>query len=235
MRRLDRVLIWAVPTLLGILIALCAVYAAKKGVLSLNWLKSNKDALSAANSIIATIVLLAGGLIGYLRFFRGRTLTSRVELSLSADVVESPESRFLHSVTVSVKNIGTIAILSPRPFLQVTTWQGDAPRASDPIECTWQDTAADKHSKHRIWRKYRFFGIDPGETADFCHEQFFPHEVWAVSYAASITSGNSVWAKKKTIKSGTTDNGADAADKSPMLSVKHRKWRDVARSYLHWR
>lgn len=172
------------------------------------------------------------GSYSYLRFFRGRTLTSRVELSLSADVVESPEGKLLHNVTVSVKNIGTITILSPRPFIQVKTWQGGEPQAGDPIECTWQDTAADSLSRRRFWKRYRFFGIDPGETADFCHEQFFPHEVWAVSYTASVTSGNSIWAKKKTIKSGMTNTSVDAADNSPIPDVKHRKLRDVARFFL---
>jgi hypothetical protein len=167
------------------------VYAAKVGVLSLGWLQSRKDAI---NSIVGVIVLLAGSTIGYLRFFRGRTLTSRLELSISVDTLESPRSGILHSVTVSAKNIGTIAIWGPHPRLHITTWHEDETRQNRVVDGVWQDTAVD-HS-----RKRKVFLIDSGETADFCHEQLFPQCVWAVSYTAAVTSGGTTWAKTKTVE-----------------------------------
>jgi hypothetical protein len=142
--RFDRVRVWATPVLLAVLVALGMVYAAKVGVLSLGWLQSRKDAFAAINSIVGVIVLLAGSTIGYLRFFRGRTLTSRVELSISVDRLESPRSGFLHSVTVSAKNIGTIAIWAPRPRLQITTWHEDETRQNRIVDGVWRLSDLDR-------------------------------------------------------------------------------------------
>lgn len=114
----------ATPALLAILTALLRIYFHKVGVLSLDWLEINKDALAAISSLCSTVALVVASILAYYRFFRGRTLTTRAELSIDIDAISGPDGINLHSISVSAKNIGTVTIWDPQ--LVVILWQGTA-------------------------------------------------------------------------------------------------------------
>lgn len=84
MRRIDRLRIWATPVLLAVVTILALALARKVGVLSLDWLKSNKDALAAINSAVSIVAVLVASVLAYYRFFRGRTLATRADLSIES-------------------------------------------------------------------------------------------------------------------------------------------------------
>src|SRR3712207_2475625 len=98
MRLIDRVRIWLVPALLAAVVVLTVVYAARRGVISTSWLKANKDAVAAVNSIVSMTVVLVASVLGYYRFFRGRTWTTRADLALAVDIAHGPGSTVLHSI-----------------------------------------------------------------------------------------------------------------------------------------
>jgi hypothetical protein len=196
---LHRMRFWATPVLLAALAVLLLAYSRKVGVLSLGWLKVNKDALAAINSLCSTVAVVVAGILAYYRFFRGRTLTTRAELSIDVDVIDGPESVRLHSVAVSVKNIGTVTIWDPQLFVYVAARHRDTRVSKSQID-QWPE-----FSDHQIGARPRVTAIDSGESADFSTECCFSEDVWVVTYTAILncTTGDS-WLKSRTIKGSET-------------------------------
>jgi hypothetical protein len=86
------------------------------------WLSANKDTLSALSTLLNIIVLIIGGFLAYLRFFRGRIFYSRAGLNPTVDVLGTPESFNSHAVTIEITNIGTLSIWDTRPVVVVTKY-----------------------------------------------------------------------------------------------------------------
>jgi hypothetical protein len=188
--------LWATPILQAILAALLLVYFHKVGILSLDWLKTNNDALAAISSLCSTVALVVASILAYYRFFRGRTLTTRAELSIDINAIHGPENIILHSISVSAKNIGTVTIWDPQLIVYVSARHDDGHVSESKID-QWCD-----FSGGRINTKVLLSTIDSGESADFSAENCFDGDVWAVTYTAilSCTTGDS-WLKKRTVRS----------------------------------
>ncbi|GIH04052.1 hypothetical protein Rhe02_21190 [Rhizocola hellebori] len=201
MRGIDRLRLWVTPILLLVLLGLGVAYLFKAGILSGAWFASNKDILDAVNSLITSAVLLTAGILGYYKFFRGRTLTTRAAMELRVDVIDGGQSGHLHCLTVSAKNIGTVSILEPQLVVEVTARRQDAVNASETVSQWFESSDHDRGTRRR------FGVIDSDETATFVAERFFRADVWAVTYSAvlSCTSGDS-WSRRITVK-----NTADAS------------------------
>jgi hypothetical protein len=176
-------------------------YARKVGVLSLDWLKDNKDALDAINTIVTILALSVAGVLAYYRFFRGRTLATRADLSIDVDVIKGPQENFLHSIMVSVNNKGTVTIWEPRLVARVIArnTNGDT---SESIIDKWQ---GDEGEGEGEGIERRFTTIDSEETSDFFTERFFSKDIWAVTYIVTMnsTTGDS-WTKVKTVENRDT-------------------------------
>jgi hypothetical protein len=89
-----------------LVITLLFADAWKYGIVSADWLGKRKDALSSLSSIITMLILLAGSTFSYYRFFRGKTLSLRLELSVDVSIHETPHATLLHAITVTAENVG---------------------------------------------------------------------------------------------------------------------------------
>ena len=191
---LNRCRMWATPVLAAVLALLLLAYGRKVGILSTPWLTSHKDALAAVSTALSAAGILLGGLLAYYRFFRGRTLSTRAELAIDVDVIPAPGAQLLHSVTVSVKNVGTVTIWEPRPVIEVMSRHADGTVSSFTIAKWFEMPDGDQGSS-------RLSALDSGETADFFTQQLFEANVWAVTYAATITcSTGDSWTKLRAVE-----------------------------------
>lgn len=205
-------LVW--PVLLAATAVLLLVYFRKIGVLSLDWLKVNKDALAAIGGLCSTTAVIVASILAYCRFFHGRTLTTRAELSINVDVIDGLENAYLHSINVSVKNIGTATIWDPRLSVHVAVRNNDAPGLEFKID-RWRETSEFSKPRPRgtIAKKLGAEPremIDSGEVADFFAEREIGKDAWAVTYTAIFdcstiigTPSNS-WLRSRTVKNSET-------------------------------
>jgi hypothetical protein len=164
----------------------------------LTWdaLAARRDALAAAASIVTTAVLLTGAVLSYFRFFRGRTLSVRAEISLIAIPLNAPDGRFLHTLTLQLKNVGSMAIWDPVPRIAIHAHTHSGVEDRGIIE-HWYDPLEAPDGRKRI------AVVDAGETAQFFTHQSFPPTDWAVTYIATVTCDTGdVWKCASTVANG---------------------------------
>lgn len=193
----------ATPVFSLILAILLCAYARKLGVLSTFWLASHKDALAAVNSVVSATAVLVAGVLAYYRFFRGRTFATRAELAIDVKLINGPESKLLHVITVSIKNVGTVTIWDPHPVIDLTMRHVDGTKTSATIS-DWYE-APDK-----VGESPRLSALDSGETGDFFTLQFFDSNIWAVTYAVTVSCATGdTWIKLRTVENRLTDKKHD--------------------------
>ena len=174
-----------------LLIALTLANAWKYRIVSAEWFTEQKDALSALNSIVTMLILMAGAVFSYYRFFRGRTLSLRTELNVNVSVHQTPEQYRIHAITLTVKNVGSSTIWNPKPLiaLHIHGPKGVAERRE--ITDWWEEEASSEHLAPVI---------DSGETVTFFAQQRIPDGAWAVTYSASLRADQGdVWHVSKTV------------------------------------
>jgi len=184
---------WLRAVLGAVALLLLAANAVKYGFLSWQWLDDHGDALDAAYSAVSIVAILVGGLLAYYRFFRGRTLATRAELSIDVDVLEAPHRRFMHAITVRVKNVGTVTIWEPRPIIDGVEHRADGMERRFQI-ARWYEPSETSGDPPQVGL------LDSGESGDFFAQRTFDADVWAVTYAPTVrcASGDS-WTKLKTV------------------------------------
>src|SRR6478736_2620036 len=116
LRRNKGVITFAVSLLVLLLLV---ANAWKLHLVSVQLLAAKKDAISAVTSVASAVVLIAGAIFSYYRFFRGRTLSLRLELSLCVSVHDTPNGVLLHSIDLRAKNVGTSTVWNPVPKIIV--------------------------------------------------------------------------------------------------------------------
>lgn len=174
-------------------IALLAANAWKHQILSATWLKSQKDALAALNSIVTLLVFLAASVFSYYRFFRGRTLSLRAELNLDVSVHETPNESNLHAFTLTAKNVGTSTIWNPIPKITAVTHGPNSTEEKRDIVNWFEQHPTDGP-------KGTAAVIEADETVSFFGRQSVLKSAWAVTYTASVTADSGdTWFASKTI------------------------------------
>ncbi len=143
-----------------------------------DWLAKQKDALTALNSIVTMLILIAGSIFSYYRFFRGRTLSLRSELSLDVSVHQTPEQYFIHAIALTAKNVWGSTIWNPKPSI-VMHIHGPKDVEQHKVINNWWEEPGNEDQKTAIV-------IDPAETVGFFARQDIPATVWAVTYMASL-------------------------------------------------
>lgn len=150
----------------------------KHWLVSAKWLQDQKEALAALSSMLTMLILLVGAIFSYYRFFKGRTLSLRLELSITVSIHETPLDKKLHAITITAKNVGTSTVWNPKPEVQAKTHgRSDIERMWNIME--WQPLDKYKHTLALI---------ESGETATFFALQEIPNEACAVTYFASVTA-----------------------------------------------
>jgi hypothetical protein len=151
----------------------------KRGVLSLEALGSYKDAIGTANDVVTIVAIAVGGIFSYLKFFRGRIMAQRAELSISVSVYDTTRPFLLHVVTLRAKNVGSVTIWSPEATIDMSMW--DSEEIPAPVRISsWIKQTRKSAGMLEV--------IEPGESACFVAVRKVPSDVWMVSYRAGISS-----------------------------------------------
>lgn len=66
--------------------------------------------IDSSQKLVTALGIIIGGIWAWLKFFRGRTFRSRIELIVSAKVIMSGTSKFL-KVTMEMKNVGLSQVI----------------------------------------------------------------------------------------------------------------------------
>ncbi|MEH6436901.1 hypothetical protein [Massilia sp. DD77] len=180
-------------------IVLALSNAWKHELVSSRWLAGQKDALAALNSIVTMLILVAGSIFSYYRFFKGRTLSLRVELSLEASVHQTPEQYRIHAISLSAKNVGSSTVWNPTPQITVQIHGPDGAAETRHIT-QWSEEAGSEANMAAV--------IDAGEAAFFFAHQHIPDSAWAVTYFASMKADQGdEWHISKTISNKEPKSG----------------------------
>ena len=174
-----------------IVILLLIANAWKHQVLSTEWLKNQKEALAALNSIVTLFVFIAGAVFSYYRFFRGRTLSLRADPQIDVSVHPTDGSSNIHAYELSIKNVGTSTIWNPKPHLKLIIHGPSSIESEREISGWYEEAKANEHTVPVI---------EADERVSFFGHQQIQSEAWAVTYIASIEadSGDS-WHISKTV------------------------------------
>jgi hypothetical protein len=154
----------------------------KHGYVSGNTLKDNKDALASIASVGNIIALTFGSVLGYYRFFNGRTFSVKAELNLSVEAV-SLEDRVLHSIILHVKNVGSVTIWQPNvDFYKIERTESghEQPQKFDPHDFGFED----------VGRTTNIPIIDAGSSVSFFGTAYISKAVPAVIYVAELTASS---------------------------------------------
>lgn len=175
----------------------------KRGLISREILRQNKDTILAASSLVNTLLLIIAALLSYFRFFHGRTFSSRAELEVEATVYDTTEDFRLHSVVVDVKNVGSAPIWDPK--ITVTP-HPHGPPSDKLILGQWQPQAMtdDCVSRAQV--------IDSGETASFFAQLHVAKLAWATTYVVQLDSrSKDRWQKVVTVSNEFAAGGGEKA------------------------
>jgi len=174
-----------------LIITLTIANAWKYEVVSAEWLTEQKDALSALSSIVTMLILLAGSVFSYYRFFRGRTLSLRAELVLNASIHATPEKYLIHAITLTAKNVGSTTIWNPKPVISVRIHGPKEIQERREINDWWEEETGGQQTAAVI---------DPGETVSFFAQQHVPEQAWAVTYTAALRADiGDIWYVSRTV------------------------------------
>ncbi|HEV7507316.1 MAG TPA: hypothetical protein VGS07_20680 [Thermoanaerobaculia bacterium] len=159
----------------------------KWGLLTWDTFKDHKDSLGAASSVVSMVVLTVGAVLSYFRFFHGRTFATRAELDLVVCVYSLPNGRMLHTISLSLKNVGGSAIWNPQPVIAITVTDDSGSHSADAIN-RWWDPLVPTDGAMRV------AVVDTGETVRFPTYRDFDAQAWIVTYFASVTcDSGDVW------------------------------------------
>jgi hypothetical protein len=116
-----------------------------------------KNILEVAQKALTILALLAGGVWGYYKFFKGRVFRIRLEPTISGRVLPLNNSTYL-LVTISLKNVGLskVDLEQEGTGLRLSTHKA-VPRLDDPIEADWSHLTTFPVFREHAW-------IEPGET-----------------------------------------------------------------------
>lgn len=182
----------------------------KHGFLTVESLKDNKDALDGASSAISILVLTIGAVLSYFRFFHGRTFATRAELDLVVCVYSLPNGCMLHTISLSLKNVGASAIWNPQPVIAITV-ADEAGSRSGGLITRWMDPLEPSDGAMRV------AVVDTGETGRFPFQRTFAAEVWTVTYLASVTcDSGDVWKHVHIVRNVAPSHG----DQAPNTHLK---------------
>ena len=162
----------------------------KYGLVSAGLLSRNKDAISAATSIIGSLTLLIGAFLTYYRFFRGRTFSARAEIAINASIHQSGGDFYIHAVEVELHNVGASAIWFPELVLAIRIDGGKQVRRIS----QWWEPGAELSDLPPMRL------VEPGESASFLAHESIPIDANIVTYVAIVKSERrAVWQKVATV------------------------------------
>lgn len=104
-RESEGVIPWLILIIFFLVIALLIKY----NVFPQNISDNTKNLVDAATKIITTIVLMIGGLFSYIKFFKGRLLSPKININFNSGVIKINDKN-LHWLEVQLENKGTVSV-----------------------------------------------------------------------------------------------------------------------------
>lgn len=184
---------------LALLGALVVAVSFRYGLLNASTLVQNKDLVDVGTKLAGASILLFGAIASYFRFFKGRTLSPRLEMSASVGVLPIDGARNLHVLSVDVRNVGAVAIWGLEPRVQIH-FHGDRERTEGEIGSWWTPLEqTDGRARLRM--------LDTGESSQFVVHREVPMDHWAVTYftRVDLSSGHS-WHRIVTASNRTAED-----------------------------
>jgi hypothetical protein len=180
--RLHSALVVVLSVLVG---ALLIAVAFRYGVIRASTLVQNKDLIDVGTKLLGTVILAFGAIASYFRFFKGRTLSPRLAINATVEVLPVDVSRTLHVLSVDVKNVGSVAIWGLEPRVEIN-FRGDQERTEEDIG-NWWTPLEQRDGKRRLHM------LDTDESSQFVVHREVPIQYWAVTYFIRIglSSGHS--------------------------------------------
>ncbi|WP_458233003.1 hypothetical protein [Roseateles sp. P5_E8] len=145
----------------------------KHGVVSLAWFAAHKDAIAALNSLVTMSVLVVASVFSYFRFFRGRTLALRAEVSFDVSVHSAEAGKNLHGIAMRVKNVGSVTIWNPIATISLQAYGPEGVRS-------------DLQDVELLGAHAQLTVIEPGEVATFFAVRLVESGAWATAYFGSL-------------------------------------------------
>lgn len=174
------------------------------GIVSARALTANKDLIDVLSTLASFGLLLVGAVLAYFRFFRGRTLSPRLDLEINCSVFEATPAEHLHVLSIEVVNIGPVAIWEPRPIVEVIRHSGGGSRSE--VISEWFTPKLTPDGIERI------AVLDTGESAQFFTQELITTEIKVVTYFAHVsTERGAVWSKAITVGNIPGSNEKKAA------------------------
>lgn len=164
------------PWLLLVLFALLIAVLLKRNILSLTILTQHRNMLDGVYTITMIVVLIAGSVVSYLRFFKGRLWKPKMVINPSAGIVQLKDIN-LHWIDIGLENRGSVAIWNYVVDLTVDYHRRSAPGYQKP----------NFHSMKRSVRESELV-IDVGEIAYEHATIRIPKDVEVVTYKIVMTS-----------------------------------------------
>lgn len=164
----------------------------------------NKELIDAVTKFLAAIVLIAGAIASYYRFFRGRTFAARADLKIDVAVYETDQNFKLHVINLEVTNIGAVTIMGLEPKILVYLY---GPNGEDTYTIdNWADPIQEKTSWHSD------YVLDPQERSQFHASEHISQEIWAVTYIARVESQNKyIWKRVTTVSNKSSSDNSQRA------------------------
>ncbi|SFF12880.1 hypothetical protein [Nitrosomonas sp. Nm166] len=163
-----------IPWLILLTIFLLMAVGIKEGWFAYIDFKSHKDEIDGITKILSSLVLLVGGILAYLRFFKGRTLRPKLNILPSSGFI-TLENDNLHWIDVKIENCGSVSIWN-HEIIIYATFHTPEPYCMQ-VKDYMPEITEVKNREHLI---------DVGETS---HEHAFvkvPANVSAITYQILI-------------------------------------------------
>lgn len=174
-----------VVALTVVFVILLVAVAFRLGFISSVRLVQNKELVDVSSKILGTIILTLGAVASYFRFFKGRTLSPRLTIQATVDVLPIDSSRNFHVLSLEVTNVGSVAIWGLEPRVEIR-YHGEDSRTEEDISDWWTPLKL-RDDVLRIPM------LDTEESSQFIVHREVGLDIWAVTYFArvSLSSGHS--------------------------------------------
>jgi hypothetical protein len=97
------------PWLILIATLLAIVFIFRNDLITKEYLIENKEYIDFISKTITSIAIVVGGILSYIKFFKGRILKPKLVIEASSGTIKT-ENGVLHWIEAEMKNIGNVAI-----------------------------------------------------------------------------------------------------------------------------
>jgi len=175
-----------VMAFIAVLLLLCAPF--KAGLISFADIVNKKDFIDAFSKIITSLVLIIGGVLSYIKFFKGRVLKPKIDIHLKTGAFATKE-KILHWLEIAIENKGSVAVWNYTLELFAIPY----PNRESPTNISDSVIASDVEDQEHL--------VDVGETA-FEHAVIeLKKETFAYTFEIILTDDRGTkWRRCVTVK-----------------------------------